>query len=227
MADAAAPRRRNPLLPAAGVVLLALGGWQLGAAGAIHAKAWLAQVLLARAWADTLDGAGPRRPWPWADTVPVARLRVPELKVDQIVLSGASGRTLAFGPGHLDGTAAPGAPGHSVVSGHRDTQFRFLRDLRPGMVLQVQRGDGQWQAYRVRGSEVIDARHARLSPATERPALTLVTCYPFDAIAPGGPLRYLVFTEAAAAEPPNGANRGPGLPPHQRRAQSGVATSPG
>ena len=64
------------------------------------------------------------------------------------------------------------------------------------MVLQVQRRDGQWQAYRVRGSEVIDARHARLSAATERPALTLVTCYPFDAIAPGGPLRYLVFTEA-------------------------------
>ena len=194
MADAAAPRWRAPL--AAGVVLLALGGWQLGAAGAIHAKAWLAQVLLARAWADTLDGAGPQRPWPWADMVPVARLRVPGLKVDQIVLSGASGRTLAFGPGHLDGTALPGAPGHSVVSGHRDTQFGFLRDLRPGMVLQVQRRDGRWQAYRVRGSEVIDARHARLNPAPERPALTLVTCYPFDAIAPGGPLRYVVFTEA-------------------------------
>ena len=196
MADAAAPRRRDRLLLAAGIVLLALGGWQLGAAGAIHAKAWLAQVLLARAWADTLDSAGPQRPWPWADMVPVARLRVPGLKVDQIVLSGASGRTLAFGPGHLDGTAAPGTPGHSVVSGHRDTQFGFLRDLRPGMVLRIQRRDGQWQAYRVRGSEVIDARHARLSPATDRPALTLVTCYPFDAIAPGGPLRFLVFTEA-------------------------------
>ena len=87
--------------------------------------------------------------------------------------------------------------GHSVVSGHRDTQFAFLRELRPGARLRVQRRDGAWLTYIVSGSKVIDARTARLSPAADGSLLTLVTCYPFDAIAPGGPLRYLVFAEAA------------------------------
>ena len=196
---------------AAGFMLLGFGGWQLGAAGYIHAKAWLSQVLLSQAWADTMslsardDGAGElQKPWPWADTGPVARLRVPELGVDQIVLAGASGRTLAFGPGHLGQTAAPGEAGHSVISGHRDTHFAFLRDLAPAMKLQVQRPDGGWRNYRVRGSEVFDSRRARLTLASDRPALTLVTCWPFDTADPGGPLRYAVFAEATEDfVPPN------------------------
>ena len=196
MAEDRGTRRRAPLALAAGAVLLALSAWQLGSAGYIHAQARLAQVLLGQAWAATLEGGGPQQPWPWADTAPVARLQVPALGVDLIVLAGASGRTLAFGPGHLDGTAAPGAPGHSVVSGHRDTHFRFLQDLAPGMEIRVQRADGRWRSYRAGDGQVIDARHARFEITSDRPALTLVTCWPFDALEAGGPLRYLVFAEA-------------------------------
>jgi sortase A len=193
------------LAVAAGFLLLGFGGWQLGAAGYIHAKAWLAQVLLSHAWAETVAGAthdgtgsgdsGLRKPWPWADTGPVARLRVPDLGVDEIVLAGASGRTLAFGPGHLDQTAMPGEIGNSVISGHRDTHFAFLADLAPDMKLEVQRADGGWRSYEVRDSQVIDSRRARLSPAVDRSALTLVTCWPFDAVEPGGPMRYAVYAE--------------------------------
>ena len=43
---------------------------------------------------------------------------------------------------------------------------------------------------------MIDARHARLAPDDGRPLLSLVTCYPFDAVAPGGPLRYVVTAAA-------------------------------
>ena len=57
----------------------------------IHAKAWAAQLLIHRAWSATLQGQADARPWPWADTVPRARLVVPRLGVDQIVLAGASG----------------------------------------------------------------------------------------------------------------------------------------
>jgi sortase A len=199
------------LAGAAGFLLLGFGGWQLGAAGYIHAKAWLAQVLLSHAWAETMadharggePAGGLERPWPWADTGPVARLRVPELGVDETVLAGASGRTLAFGPGHLDQTAMPGEAGHSVISGHRDTHFAFLADLAPDMKLEVQRADGSWRSYQVRDSAVLDSRTARLSLAADRPALTLVTCWPFDAIDPGGPLRYAVYaTEDEDYMPP-------------------------
>ena len=55
-------------------------------------------------------------------------------------LAGVSGRTLAFGPGHVDGTPLPGDPGNSVLSGHRDTHFAFLRELRSGDILLVSTG---------------------------------------------------------------------------------------
>ncbi len=189
-------KRRPPWLALA-ALLIGLGAWQLGGAATIHAKAWLARGLLEASWAASLAGAERVKPWPWADTWPVARLQAPRLGVDRIVLAGTSGRTLAFGPGHMDGTAPPGAPGHSILSGHRDTHFRFLKDLEPGDTLRVQTPDGAWRAYRVSGAEVIDARAARLWPGDATPRLTLVTCFPFDAISPGGPLRYVVSAVGA------------------------------
>ena len=185
------------VLSGAGAVLIGLGLWQGGEAAYIEAKAWLAQGLLERSWRETLGGARQVKPWPWADTWPVARLAVPDLGLARIVLAGASGRTLAFGPAHLPGTAEAGAPGHAVLTGHRDTHFQFLRELAPGMALSVQRPDGAWRSYRVTGSEVLDARRARLAEAPGEAVLTLVTCYPFDAVVPGGPLRYAVYARAA------------------------------
>ena len=191
-----ARRPRTAVLVAAGILLGSLGAWYLAGAGWIHAKAQLAQVLLETAWAARLAGDTAIRPWPWADTHPVARLQAPDLGVDMIVLSGGSGRTLAFGPGHIDGTVPPGGAGHSILLGHRDTHFEFLERLTPGMEVRVQRPDGGWRRYRVTGAEVIDARKARLAPGSGWPVLSLVTCYPFDAVSPATPWRYVVTAEA-------------------------------
>ena len=195
MADRAPVLRRLALA----ILLAAAGLWQFGGGLWIHGKAWAAQVLIARAWDEALAEKGRGRaapPWPWADTRPVARLEVPALDVDEIVLAGASGRTLAFGPGHLDGTAAPGAPGLSVVSGHRDTHFRFLEDVQLGALIRVERPDGIWQDYRVTQTRIVNVETTRIAQtATGRPRLLLTTCYPFDAVLPGGPLRYLVLAE--------------------------------
>ncbi len=180
-----------------GLLALAAGLLLLGQAGWIHAKARLAEGLLERAWAQTrAAGGGIFRPWPWADTYPVARLRVPDRGIDRIVLAGASGRTLAFGPGHLDGSAPPGRDGHAVIAGHRDTHFRFLQHLQPGDAVEVERPDGRRLRYQVEAGQVIDSRAARLAPAVGPPALTLITCYPFNSLDLGGPLRYLVFARA-------------------------------
>ena len=178
-------------------LLVALGGWQVGEAGWIHAKAWLAQRLLAAAWHDTLAGNPAAKPWPWADTRPVARLRAPERGIDMIVLAGGSGRSLAFAPGHLDGSPLPGAPGLSVIGGHRDTHFRFLQSLQPGEPLVIEDRAGDETRFRVSETLIVDSRSVRLAPDGTAPALALVTCYPFDAVVPGGPLRYVVFAEVA------------------------------
>ena len=180
----------------AAVLLLGLGLWQLGAGLWIHAKARLAQYLVAQAWAETLETGQDIKPWSWADTTPVARLMVPALNIDQIVLAGASGSTLAFGPGHLDGSAAPGTPGLSLISGHRDTHFGFLKELRPGMEIRIQRHDRRWRVYRARTGVVVDQGEAAFPIDYPRPLLALVTCYPFDSPIPGGPLRYIVMAEA-------------------------------
>lgn len=175
--------------------LLASAVWQFGHAGYIHAKAMLAQELLERSWSLSLRGASAPRPWPRADTWPVARLRVARLGIDEIVLAGSSGRTLAFGPAHLDGSALPGEEGLSVIAGHRDTHFEFLRELVPGDELWIDRPDGASVRYRVRELVVIDSRTDRVRLDAPVNALELVTCFPFDAVTAGGPLRYRVLAD--------------------------------
>jgi sortase A len=156
----------------------------------LPAKAALAQGLLETTWRQSLADGGTHRPWPWADTHAVARLASPRLGVAQVVLAGDSGRSLAFGPGWAESSARPGATGTVVISGHRDTHFNWLRDLRQGDVLELQSRQGS-RRYTVESTRVADSRDERLA-TTGQDQLLLVTCWPFDATSPRGPLRYLV-----------------------------------
>jgi len=176
--------------------LAMVGVWCTIQGGWIHAKAALAQVLLERAWSETAGGRGPTRPWPWADTRPVGRLQVPAHGVDLVVLAGATGRTLAFAPGHLSGSADLGAPGNAVVAGHRDTHFAFLEQLQVGDEIRTESAEGRVRIYRVIGRTVRDERDATVLDRWGPSMLTLITCFPFDTPIPGGPLRYVVEAES-------------------------------
>ena len=172
------------------IALLSGGLWQLGEGAYIYAKAQLAQVLILDAWEKGVANHQSVKPWSWADTWPVARLIVPRLDIDQIVLAGDNGRALAFGPGHRIGSALPGAVGNSLISGHRDTHFNFLKELRIDDTILVQDHTGVMYQYVINTYKVVD-QSTPLADSNER-QLTLVTCYPFDAVMPGGPLRYVV-----------------------------------
>jgi sortase A len=181
------------------LALLTASAAFLGRGTWIFAKAQVAQVLLVRAWDETRDSGRAVKPWPWADTWPVARLRVPRLGVEEIVLAGGNGQAMAFGPGHLSRTAEPGQGGNVVLAGHRDTHFRFLRDLRPGDEILLEAAYGAPRRYRVTETAVVDFRDRRPLAASLEPTLTLITCYPFDVVIPGGPLRYIVRAAKAQA----------------------------
>src|ERR1700720_873259 len=112
------------------VVLTLLAGASLSARAAyLHAKAELASLLIHRAWEARVTRGEARPPWPWADTHPVARLQIPRLGYDEIVLEGASARTLAFGPSRLLSGAAFGGPGNLELAGHRDSWFEPLEGI--------------------------------------------------------------------------------------------------
>ena len=172
--------------------LLCLGFWQFGQGAYIPAKAWVAQELMQRAWQKAEGGDRRPAPWPWADTWPVARLTARNGDVALIVLEGGSGRTLAFGPGHLAISALPGEDGNSIIAGHRDTHFQFLRHVQAGELIEVEMPDGPRHYFQVTSLDVVDSRRGSLVLDTDEPMLSLVTCYPFDALDPGGPMRYVV-----------------------------------
>jgi sortase A len=175
---------------AAGIALLASGSALLGHDAYMEAKAMLAERLIAHAFEDHLVDGQPHRPWSWADTYPIARLEIDRTGLRRHVLAGASGTSMAFGVGHIDGTAPPNADGNSVLAGHRDTWCSFLRELRPGDRIRVTTVDAErdWVVDRV---EIISATSAEVLEPWGKARLTLVTCYPFDGLL-RTPWRYVV-----------------------------------
>jgi sortase A len=177
-------------------LILLAGASLTGRAEYLNAKAKLAGVLIRRAWEQNAHSGAPHAPWPWADTHPIARLRIPRLDYDEIVLDGATPRTLAFGPALLMSGAAVGKPGNVVLAGHRTSWFRPLEKVAQGDRIQItwfdtRRGGLYERTYSVDLIQVAEPRDVTLLAPTSEDALTLVTCYPFGS-SPRSPLRYLV-----------------------------------
>ena len=179
----------------AGLALTLVGALLSGRALYLHAKGALAHALIRRAWEQTIATGRATRPWPWADTVPIARLRIPSARLDSIVLEGASPRVLAFGPARMMNGAAPGEPGNVVLAGHRTTDFLPLEKVAGDDVVLLEwlGRDGRLRSrsYRVDGLEVKEPQDTSALSPTLEDRLTLITCYPFGRRA-RSPLRYVV-----------------------------------
>ncbi len=193
-------RQRAVVYHAMSVLLLALSVSHAFDGAWIHAKASVAQLLIAKAWSDVREGQGSSKPWPWADTWPVARIQYRgNNQRDLYVLAGAQGNSLAFGPGHLFGSALPGETGVSIVGGHRDTHFAFLQHASIGDVLHVTPANGDTKRYVISDKTIANSLTDPLLAMPYRSQLILVTCYPFDAVQ-SGPLRYVVTAELHTQE---------------------------
>lgn len=179
-------------------MIVCIGLWLCFSGAYIHAKAYLAQCLLERSWQQLVSQKPkvPIKPWPWADTHPVAKIAFPRLNWSAIVLHGASGAALAFGPGHMSNSALPGDLGNSVIAGHRDTHFSTLRSLRIGDRIEIERPENGTRAFIVSATWIVDENDTAVIRELDTSALTLITCYPFDAQVPGGPLRFIVRARA-------------------------------
>lgn len=176
--------------------LLAVGIWQIADATTIQAKARLGQLLMERAWDRSRERDEPVQPWPGSVSHPIARLQVPELEVDHLVLDGADTPVLAWGPG-----MEIGPNGHRLIAAHRDTHFRFLEDLKLGAEVRLELASGAVENWRVVNQQIVDARRIGLDLAASGHQMTWVTCWPFDALQAGGPMRLLVTLDRTI-EPP-------------------------
>jgi sortase A len=190
------PRRRlaagaSAALALAGVLFMGEGIW-------IKAKAELAQILLERAFSETIVTRQPVKPWRWADTWPVARISVPRLKASAIALESGSGQAMAFGPGHLVESARAGERGTAVFAAHRDTHFAFLKDVKDGDEILVTRDDGLTFTYIATGAEVVRFDQSGITANSQGRYLALATCWPFDGKV-RGPLRYVVHAKLKEA----------------------------
>jgi sortase A len=185
-------RARRLALSAAAVAALSVVF--IGEAIWIKAKAAVAQVLLDRAFAETVTTGEPVKPWSWADTWPVAKISVPRLKTSAIALAGSSGQAMAFGPGHVERTAEPGGTGTAVYAAHRDTHFAFVGQLVIGDEIRVTGTDGLSFDYRVTGTSIVRWDDSGIEADADGRNLALVTCWPLDG-SMRGPLRYVVHAE--------------------------------
>jgi sortase A len=163
----------------------------LGKSCWITLKAEVAQVLLDRAFTQSVMSGESVKPWGWADTWPVAEVRVPRLSSRAVVLHGATGEALAFGPTWLPDTAKPGERGTTVLAAHRDTHFAFLKDVKVGDVIEVARTDGLTFQYRVSRLRVATWNASGLDRHAPGHHLALTTCWPLDGLV-HGPERLIV-----------------------------------
>ncbi|WP_413483794.1 class GN sortase [Shewanella baltica] len=185
------------------VGLFLIGATLLGKGLYMQAKAHFAQYLIEQAWTKTLADGQSHKPWSWADTYPVAKLSIyreqaanndieAELNDSLYVLAGASGRNLAFGPSLVLSSAPAGQKGNTVIAGHRDTHFAILNGMAVGRRLSLQTLKGNNIIYKVVATQVVHETETQFMAPSDDNRLTLITCYPFDALQGGAELRFVV-----------------------------------
>jgi len=133
----------------------------------------------------------------------VARLRIPRLDVAAVVAEGTTSRVLDRAVGHLSASAPPDGDGNVVLAAHRDTFFRPLAEIVPGDELILETPAGR-HVYAVEWMRVVDPADLTVTRDAGYPALTLITCYPFQLVG-NAPRRYVVRARrthrAATAHP--------------------------
>jgi sortase A len=127
----------------------------------------------------------------------LAKLEIPRLGAELYVVEGDGARELRRGPGHLAGSAMPGADGNCIIAGHRDTHFRVLKDIKEGddIVLETQTGK---YLYRVKRTHIVTPEDTRSLRPTSTAELNLITCYPFYYVG-SAPKRFIVEAQLAGA----------------------------
>lgn len=167
-----------------------LGACGLVVAGFVYADAWFgsrqavaefkaAQTEVIETSPAVSPGTSPDPPAVTRrDEQALALLTITRLQLEVAIFSGTNKKTLNRGAGVVEGTSLPGTAGNIVISAHRDSFFRPLKDIRIGDVIELESRDGM-QRFEVGETFITDPLDVGILEPTETPTLTLITCYPF------------------------------------------------
>jgi sortase A len=128
----------------------------------------------------------------------IGRLEIPRLGLSAMLIEGDDQKTLRRAVGHIPGTPLPGQPGNVALTGHRDTFFRPLRNIRASDIIVVTTLQGQYR-YRVVSTRVVSPDNVAVLNPSAGEILTLVTCYPFYFVG-AAPDRFIVLAKRLAPE---------------------------
>jgi sortase A len=133
--------------------------------------------------AEHIDIAGIRR-------APLGRIEISTIGVAAMILEGTDAKTLRRAVGHIPGTSLPGQRGNVAITGHRDTFFRPLRNIRKNDEIKLTTLSGSYR-YEVDSIKVVGPKDMDVLNDSDDAILTLVTCYPFYYVGPA-PKRFIV-----------------------------------
>jgi sortase A len=145
---------------------------------------------------------------------PLGVLRISAINLEVPVLEGTDDLTLDRAVGHIEGTSAPGETGNVGIAGHRDGFFRTLKDIHPGDTIDLFTEKGN-SRYVIDEIVIVPPEDVSVLAARPKPALTLVTCYPFYFVG-SAPLRYIV--RATITDSNNLADSGRSRSPAEERS---------
>lgn len=148
----------------------------------LPAKALLSDVLISYSWHQTVENQQKVKPWPWADTYPIAELSFVRLNKSIVVLNGGDPTTLAFSAGAIAPFNQALSEQPFVVAGHRDSHFSFLDEVFMNDIISLADKHGQSQLYQVQAIDIVDASAGELPVLADDSSLVLITCYPFNSL---------------------------------------------
>jgi sortase A len=158
----------------------------------LPAKALLSQQLISYSWYQTIDLQQQIKPWPWADTYPIAEISFLRLNKSVVVLNGGDPTTLAFSAGAIAPFNQTSSTQPFVVAGHRDSHFSFLDEVFMNDIISLADKHGQSQLYQVEAIDIVDAATGELPVLADDSQLVLITCYPFTNIGSNSNERYVI-----------------------------------
>jgi sortase A len=128
----------------------------------------------------------------------IGSLTIPTLKQKFPIIQGTEQNELKKGVGHFIQSVLPGEEDNCVLSGHRDSVFAKLGQLRIGDPLVVQTSAGKF-TYEIMQMRVVDKTDRTVIVPADHAILTLTTCYPFKYFG-SAPDRYIIIADLVLIE---------------------------